>query len=146
MALRRSELRRPLNISSRKVDSSDQSTISTGPQPTALTSLRGCLIYRYSQSGCKDEPSPHGISEHVRSHSSLALGVAFQGLLGRHGTTKYEDDVTCGGYLPWVAIARVCIYWRSVAVACGNLEEATKEMICPSNGAALIDTPLVTAN
>jgi len=55
-------------------------------------------------------------------------------------------DFTCGDRLPWIAIAQVCPYWRSVALACGELwrgllfssPEATKEMLRRSKGVTLI--------
>src|ERR1700722_752641 len=69
--------------------------------------------------------------------------------------TKYNDYVpiftspnefTCGHRLPWIAITQVCRYWRSVALACGELwnklvftsQEATNEMIRRSAGVVLV--------
>ena len=54
-------------------------------------------------------------------------------------------EFTSGRNLPWIAIAQVCRYWRSVALACTKLwrpllfsnPQATKEMIRLSKGAAL---------
>ena len=56
------------------------------------------------------------------------------------------SEFTCGDHLPWIAIAQVCRYWRSVALACGRLwnkllfpsRKATNEMIRRSAGVVLV--------
>src|SRR3984957_19974655 len=56
------------------------------------------------------------------------------------------DGFTCGYRLPWIAITQVCQYWRSVALACGELwnkllftsRETTNEMIRRSAGVILV--------
>ena len=60
--------------------------------------------------------------------------------------TGYQDNFKCADHLPWIAIAQVCRYWRSIALGCGELwrrlvfssPEATSEMVRRSNGVPLI--------
>ena len=59
--------------------------------------------------------------------------------------SKGPNDFTCGGGLPWIAIAQVCQYWRYSALGCGELwsgllfssSKATRKMLRRSNGANL---------
>ena len=57
-----------------------------------------------------------------------------------------QNHFECADNLPWIAIAQVCRYWRSIVLGCGELwrrlvfssPEATSEMVRRSNGVPLI--------
>ena len=60
--------------------------------------------------------------------------------------STHPSEFTYGDRLPWIAITQVCQYWRSVALACGELwnkllftsRETTNEMIRRSAGVILV--------
>ena len=57
-----------------------------------------------------------------------------------------DQNFECTDHLPWISIAQVCRYWKSIALGCGELwrrlvfssPEATNEMVRRFNGVPLI--------